>query len=94
MSQNIFPFPKSGKTTVRMTGAGLFEVECVGVDKNDYQLLEGFFNNMQGRFREFQFEHGGSIYPKCRFDSDSATFTRHGPNTISVTFPIKILPGG
>ena len=87
-----FPFPTTGKTCVEQIAADTIEVRCSGINTTDYRTLLGFFNTMMGRFRTFQFEHGPSSIPHCRFDTDSAPFVKHGPDNFSVALPVKILP--
>lgn len=91
ISERLFPVPTSGKVTITDTGACNFEIECRGLDRSDHDLLMGFFNSMRGRFGEFQFDHAGRVYSKCRFDSDSVTFGPDGPRAYCVTLPIRIL---
>jgi hypothetical protein len=51
-------------------------------------MLMGFFNRMQGRFKEFCFECAGAVHPRCRFDSDSP-FT---PSDVhNATLPVQLL---
>jgi hypothetical protein len=91
MSRDLFPIPNSGRVRIEPSGGDTFDVECSGMNSADNERLEGFFNRMYGRLMEFRFEHAGVIHPKCRFDSDSITFTANGPDNHSATLPIKVL---
>jgi hypothetical protein len=87
----LFPIPRSGNTTVIRESPDKFSVECVGVSAADKDALVGFFNQMQGRFRAFRFEHGAAVFAECRFDSDEGPATVGGPGPHNVTIRIKIL---
>jgi hypothetical protein len=90
MGQEIFPIPGSGQTRTIPGTESEFTVECAGINKTDHDRLEGFFARMQGPFGEFRFEYAGIVCPKCRFDSDTSTFSS-GPVAYSVAFPIQVL---
>lgn len=85
-----FPIPKSGRVQITATGLGKFEVECIGINGLDNDMLQGFFCGMQGRAHTFRFEHGSDVYQECAFESDSAEFGAN-PDRNYVSFPIEII---
>lgn len=91
MEQKQFPIPKSGQICIAPPAGDTFDVEFTALNIDDNNLLMGFYNSMQGRFGEFRFDHAGVLHSKCRFDSDSVSFVRDGPNEFSVTLPVKVL---
>jgi hypothetical protein len=64
------------------------DLQCI--DTADKDRLMGFWMKMQGRLGTFRFEHNGTIYGDCRFDSDTGPATG-GSGPHNLTFPIKVL---
>ena len=64
----LFPIARSGNTRVIPESRDTFSVECAGISVTDKDALVEFFNQMQGRFRAFRFEHGTTAFAECRFD--------------------------
>ena len=87
----LFPIARSGNTRVIPESRDTFSVECAGISVADKDALVGFFNQMQGRFRAFRFEHGTTAFAECRFDSDEGPATVGGPGLHNVAVRIKIL---
>jgi hypothetical protein len=87
----VFPIPHSGNTRVIPESRDTFSVECASISAADKDALVGFFNQMQGRFRAFRFEHGATVFAKCRFDSDEGPATVGGPGPHNIAVRIKIL---
>jgi hypothetical protein len=86
MNENLFPIPKAGRITVTPTGPDEFEIQCGDLDTVESYRLWSFFTNKLGLCGAFQYAHAGVFYPRCRFNTDAATFAAD-----SVTLPIKIL---
>ena len=92
MENLVFPIPNSGHLEVVQRSASVYDLEFAALNTADCRLLQGFLLRMQGRLREFQFEHKGLVIPKCRFDCDEVSFVQDGPGSHGVTLPIKVLP--
>jgi hypothetical protein len=86
-----FPDARFRANQRKSTGAKMFEVACRGIDGMDNARLIGFFSQMSGRLGTFRFDHLGTTYPKCRFDSDSLAWAKASPTTYNLTMRISIL---
>jgi hypothetical protein len=79
------PFQLIGKTKLPFPLGWTRRAVLVPLWKEEVCRRDG---GMQGRAGVFRFEHGKTVYPKCRFDSDEATFTDLPRNNVS--FPMAV----
>lgn len=86
----MLPLPTSGRVSVGNLSGREFLVECAGMNREDYERLMGFFNQMQGRFRSFRFERGTINYPHCHFGSDELPTAQTSPDSYGVRFSVKV----
>jgi hypothetical protein len=88
--RDLFPIPFTGQTTIAESGLTTLDVSCDGMNAFDSNQLLGFYRRMQLRPRPFRIEHGTSVYPRCTFNTDRASFVENGPENYSATLPIKV----
>jgi hypothetical protein len=90
----LFPIARSGNTRVIPESRDTFSVECPDISVTDKDALVEFFNQMQGRFRAFWFEHGATALAECPSIGDEGPATVGGPGLHNVAVRIKILRSG